>query len=74
MGMEKSESDAQIVRFTIELAHNLGLSVVAEGIENQLVYQLLGELNCDEGQGYFMSKPMPCSEFVAWRERWVNAH
>ncbi len=74
MGMEKSESDAQIVRSTIELAHNLGLSVVAEGVENQLVYQLLGELNCDEGQGYFMSKPMPCSEFVAWRERWLNAH
>ena len=74
MGMEKSESDAQIVRSTIELAHNLGLSVVAEGVENQLVYQLLGELNCDEGQGYFMSKPMPCNEFVAWRERWVSAH
>ncbi len=74
MGMEKSESDAQIVRSTIELAHNLGLSVVAEGVENQLVYQLLGELKCDEGQGYFMSKPMPCSDFVAWRERWVKAH
>jgi diguanylate cyclase (GGDEF)-like protein len=74
MGMEKSESDAQIVRSTIELAHNLGLSVVAEGVENLQVYQLLGELNCDEGQGYFMSKPMPCDEFVAWRNRWDKTH
>jgi EAL domain-containing protein (putative c-di-GMP-specific phosphodiesterase class I) len=71
MGMEHSESDAQIVRSTIDLAHNLGLSVVAEGVENAAVYQLLGSLNCDEGQGYYMSKPMPCAEFNAWRDRWT---
>ncbi|MDP1998804.1 MAG: EAL domain-containing protein [Rhodoferax sp.] len=71
MGMENDESDAQIVRSTIDLAHNLGLSVVAEGVENAVVYKLLAELNCDEGQGYYMSKPLPCTEFNAWRDRWI---
>ena len=71
MGMEHDESDAQIVRSTIDLAHNLGLSVVAEGVENAVVYKLLGDLNCDEGQGYYMSKPLPLSEFNAWRDRWI---
>jgi diguanylate cyclase (GGDEF)-like protein len=72
LGMENSESDAQIVRSTIELAHNLGLSVVAEGVETAGVYRLLGELHCDEGQGYYMSKPMPANAFVAWREAWLS--
>ena len=70
MGMEESRSDAQIVKSTIDLAHNLGLSVVAEGIENQAVYTLLNELTCDEAQGYFMSKPLPVDDFLAWRPRW----
>jgi diguanylate cyclase (GGDEF)-like protein len=74
MGMEKDVSDAQIVKSTIDLAHNLGLSVVAEGIENQQVYDLLGALHCDEGQGYFMSKPMLWSKFVAWRDQWEKRH
>lgn len=72
MGMEKSESDAQIVRSIIELAHNLGLTVVAEGVENAAVYQLLGELQCDEGQGYHMSKPMPAETFNTWRRGWLD--
>ena len=71
MGMATNESDAQIVRSTIELAHNLGLSVVAEGVENADVYRLLGELQCDEGQGYYMSKPIPSDAFVAWRKQWA---
>ena len=70
MGMEHSESDAQIVRSTIDLAHNLGLTVVAEGVENAVVYHLLANLHCDEGQGYYMSKPLPCTEFNAWRDLW----
>ncbi len=74
MGMENDVSDAQIVKSTIDLAHNLGLSVVAEGIENQQVYDLLGALHCDEGQGYFMGKPMLCTQFVAWRDRWETQY
>ena len=70
MGMEKDESDAKIVRSTIDLAHNLGLRVVAEGVENALIMERLRELECDEAQGYFMSKPVPAPEMLAWRERW----
>ena len=70
MNMEKDEDDAKIVRSTIDLAHNLGLTVVAEGVENGLIWNKLRDLSCDEAQGYFMSKPLPASEFVAWCTRW----
>lgn len=74
MGMENDESDAKIVRSTIDLAHNLGLTVVAEGVENASVYQLLAELQCDEAQGYHMGKPMPSTDFTAWCARWRAQH
>jgi diguanylate cyclase (GGDEF)-like protein len=70
MNMEKDEDDAKIVRSTIDLAHNLGLSVVAEGVENQLIWNKLRELHCDEAQGYFMSKPLPADAFAGWCARW----
>ena len=60
----------KIVRSTIDLAHNLGLTVVAEGVENGLIWSRLRDLSCDEAQGYFMSKPLPASEFVAWCANW----
>jgi predicted signal transduction protein with EAL and GGDEF domain len=74
MGMEKDESDAKIVRSTIDLAHNLGLTVVAEGVENAHIYQLLVELGCDEAQGYHMGKPMPATDFTGWCDRWRAQH
>ena len=70
MNMEKDEDDAKIVRSTIDLAHNLGLTVVAEGVENALIWRHLRRLNCDEGQGYFMSKPLPAPDFLVWSQRW----
>ncbi len=70
MGMEKDDDDAKIVRSTIDLAHNLGLTVVAEGVENRLIWDKLRALACDEAQGYFMGRPLPAAEFLAWRERW----
>ena len=70
MNMEKDEDDAKIVRSTIDLAHNLGLTVVAEGVENGLIWSKLKELSCDEAQGYYMSKPLPAIEFSAWCARW----
>jgi EAL domain-containing protein (putative c-di-GMP-specific phosphodiesterase class I) len=70
MAMERDADDAKIVRSTIDLAHNLGLTVVAEGIENAAVYRQLAELDCDEGQGYHMSRPLPADGFVAWAQRW----
>ncbi len=74
MGMADDESDAKIVRSTVDLAHNLGLTVVAEGVENASILNTLRELGCDEAQGYHISKPMPVVEFNAWRERWYAQH
>ena len=70
MGMERDLDDAKIVRSTIDLAHNLGLSVVAEGVENQAVWQQLQSLHCDEAQGFHMSKPLPLEEFRSWCLTW----
>ena len=50
---------------------SLGLSVVAEGVENAKVWELLRELDCDEAQGYHMGKPMPASEFHRWSTAWM---
>ena len=70
IGMERDADDAKIVRSTIDLAHNLGLTVVAEGVENAAIWNLLHRQGCDEGQGYHMSRPMPADDFAAWAERW----
>ncbi|MGM9515485.1 putative bifunctional diguanylate cyclase/phosphodiesterase [Roseateles sp. DB2] len=71
MAMERDLDDAKIVRSTIELAHNLGLSVVAEGLETLQAWQILARLGCDEGQGYFISKPMPEAQFGEWLAQWT---
>jgi diguanylate cyclase (GGDEF)-like protein len=70
MAMEQDADDAKIVRSTIDLAHNLGLTVVAEGVENISVLRLLAELQCDQAQGYHMSRPLPAAEMVAFAARW----
>jgi diguanylate cyclase (GGDEF)-like protein len=68
--MERDVDDAKIVRSTIELAHNLGLSVVAEGVETARTWKLLAALGCDEGQGHYISRPMPEAQFMAWLDAW----
>lgn len=70
MFMDKNSGDASIVKSTIDLAHNLGLIVVAEGIENEFVLNQLARLGCNEGQGYFIGKPMPEKDFSVWLQRW----
>ena len=70
MAMERDLDDAKIVRSTIELAHNLGLSVVAEGVETGKAWKLLAELGCDEGQGYFIGRPVPAAQFMDWLPSW----
>ncbi len=59
MNMEKNDNDTIIVRSTVDLGHNLNLKVVAEGVENIEVWNILAKMGCDYGQGYFMGKPMP---------------
>ncbi|MDT8282226.1 MAG: EAL domain-containing protein, partial [Gammaproteobacteria bacterium] len=63
--------DEAVVHSTIELAHNLGLSVVAEGVENLASLNLLTKLGCDTIQGYLISKPLPLDLFNQFiRNRW----
>jgi diguanylate cyclase len=55
-----------IVRSTVELAHSLGLRLVAEGIETAEDQTILRDLSCDLGQGYHLARPMPGADLVAW--------
>ena len=73
MGLEAK--DEMIVRATIDLAHNLGLAAVAEGVESQEAWDKLHELGCDSAQGYHMSKPLPPDKFMEWVESspWAGA-
>jgi len=66
MEMAQNDSDAVIVHSTIELGHNLGLYVVAEGVENQQTCDIIKHYGCDMVQGYFISRPLPANEFMAW--------
>ena len=63
MEMMKESNDEVIVRSTIDLGHNLGLEVVAEGVENDSIRERLGELGCDILQGYGISRPVARAEF-----------
>ena len=65
-GVGESDLDSHIVQSTIDLGHNLGLVVVAEGIENELTYDHLTILGCDEVQGYYMSRPLPPADLMEW--------
>jgi len=68
--MARSESDAVIVRSTIDLGHNLGLRVVAEGVETAQCWELLSGLKCDVAQGFFISRPLPSVDIPSWIEAW----
>jgi diguanylate cyclase (GGDEF)-like protein len=67
MNMDRDENDAVIVRSTIDLGRNLGLKVVAEGVETQEVWKKLAALGCDMAQGNYLSKPVPAEEITARR-------
>jgi len=71
LNMENDIGDTKIVRSTIDLGHNMGLRVVAEGIESEAVWRLLAALGCDQGQGYFMSRPIPGDKLAEWIANWV---
>jgi len=59
-------ADQAIVRSTVNMAHSLGMSVVAEGVEDQATWDLLETLRCDIAQGYFLSRPLPSQELEHW--------
>jgi diguanylate cyclase (GGDEF)-like protein len=64
--MHEDANDAVIVRSTVDLAHNLGLAVTAEGVETKEVLEKLGAVGCDRIQGYYISKPLPADALEAW--------
>jgi EAL domain-containing protein (putative c-di-GMP-specific phosphodiesterase class I) len=64
--MTSNSRDAVIVHSTVDLGRNLGLRVVAEGVEDSLTLQHLGLLGCDAVQGYYISRPVPAGELIDW--------
>ena len=64
--MDRDSNDAAIVMSVIELGHNLGFKVVAEGVERDEPMKILRELGCDTAQGYHISRPMPTAEATSW--------
>jgi EAL domain-containing protein (putative c-di-GMP-specific phosphodiesterase class I) len=66
MDMLNEGNDLLIVKSTIELAHTLGLKVVAEGVESEVVLKTLQDLGCDVVQGYLISRPIPGENMSQW--------
>ena len=74
LNMTRDESDAVIVHSTIALAHNMGYRVVAEGVENAEILELLQILGCDVVQGFYFSKAMPADQVIAWIQQHNQNH
>jgi len=66
LDMMNDNDDLVIVRSTIDLAHNMGRKVTAEGVETQAAWDLLEEMGCDLIQGYYIARPMPAEELIKW--------
>jgi diguanylate cyclase (GGDEF)-like protein len=73
MGMEDGADDETIVRSVVDLGRNLGLDVVAEGVENDRVWQMLRRMGCTQVQGYHLCRPMPVADFPDWLARYRPA-
>ena len=71
MSIGRDDGQAMIVRSTIDLGHNLGLRVVAEGVEDDATLDWLTHHGCDLAQGYGLARPLPAADLAAWLERWT---
>jgi EAL domain-containing protein (putative c-di-GMP-specific phosphodiesterase class I) len=69
LGMTTDPDDAAIVRSTIELAHSLGLGMVAEGVEDRETWEALAAMGCELAQGNYLAPPMPAEEASRWLRR-----
>jgi len=67
--MHKQPDDSSMVRAIIDLAHDLGLTVVGEGVESREIAEMLRELGCDQGQGSYYANAMPFDELLGWLTR-----
>ncbi len=65
---------AAIVAATVDLAHRLGLRIIAEGVEDPATLAMLDQLGCDETQGYLHSRPLPADEFFTWIQDRIAVH
>ena len=69
MGLTTDADDVVLVQSAVDLGHNLGLNVVAEGVEDQATLSMLAAMGCDDLQGYFVSRPVPADRFGSWLEQ-----
>ena len=67
MGMAADADDTVIVRSAMELGHNLGMRVVAEGVEDSFAQRALVAMGCDLLQGFYICRPVPADELDLWR-------
>jgi diguanylate cyclase (GGDEF)-like protein len=68
--MKRDTQDLELVKIMIHIAHQFGLTVVAEGVEDHATVDMLRALGCDYAQGYYFSEPLPAPAFEAWLARW----
>jgi EAL domain-containing protein (putative c-di-GMP-specific phosphodiesterase class I) len=68
----KDDRTIKIIKAIVQLAHGLSAKVVAEGIETQEQLEILNEISCDIGQGYFLARPMPVKELIAWHRNYTK--
>jgi EAL domain-containing protein (putative c-di-GMP-specific phosphodiesterase class I) len=66
LSMARNEDDAFIPQSVIDLGHNLGMQVVAEGVETERILERLAAMGCDQAQGYHLSRPLPPDEIERW--------
>jgi len=71
-GCATSDENRVIVKTIVDLAHNLGLSVVAEGAEDEPTVDHLRMLRCDYVQGFYFSRPLPTDQTVQWMDDWIK--
>ncbi len=64
--LSKTSGSYHIVKAAVDMAHSLGMQVVAEGVETKAAYELLSDFGCDIAQGYFIACPMPTDQFNSW--------
>jgi EAL domain-containing protein (putative c-di-GMP-specific phosphodiesterase class I) len=73
MTMDQDPGNATIVQSTIDLGHNLGLKVIAEGVETERIYGDLAKMGCDYAQGFFLSKPLSPQKMGVWLDVFMSS-
>jgi len=64
--IDECSNDYAITNAAIQMAHGLGLKVVAEGVENEEIWNRLKQMGCDYGQGFWIAKTMPIDDLLTW--------